>query len=123
MKSRILSALAVAAALTLGAAFSASATPVGRAVPPNDAVVQFFASHGIDTQYIGMPQDKVPADVWAKIVTLQADPQLASLVQTNLRESMFAFGNTVYEQVGNVYYEASRLHNGMAPDLQTGMIG
>ncbi len=123
MRTKLLGIVGVALVLLVGAVFSASAVPVGRDVPPNDAVVQFFVSHGIDAQYVGLRQDKVPADVWAKIVALDADPQLSALVQTNLRESLFAYGNTVYEQVGNVYYTASRLTSGMSPTFGWEMIG
>lgn len=123
MRTKLLGIIGAALVLFVGAVFSASAVPVGREVPPNDSILQFFASHGVDTQYVGLRQDKVPADVWTKIVALEKDPQLAEMVQLNLRQSIFAYGNTVYEQVGNVYYEAQRTSMGATPSLTTEEIG
>ena len=111
MRTRLLGIVGVAAVLLTGAVFSASAMPAGNAVAPSDAILQFFASHGIDTQYVGMSQDKVPADVWAKIVALQSDPDLVTLVQANLRDSFNFDGHLLYEQVGDVYYEAEASMN------------
>ncbi len=123
MKTRVLGSLAVAAAILLGAAFSASALPDGRLVPASDAVVQFFVAHGIDAQYVGAPQSKVPQDVWMKMVALESDPQLSALVDFNLRQSMFYAGNKVYEQIGDLYYTAQRVNTASSPMVSMEAIG
>jgi hypothetical protein len=97
-----------AMALMAGAAFTATAMPMGRQVPLDDSIIQFFAKNGVDPQYLTGPPVAVPADIWQKITTLAKDPSLAPLVLSDLRDDVAAFGPAIFLQIGDSDFQYAR---------------
>jgi hypothetical protein len=61
--------LCVTALLLFVAVLPISANPA-RAVAPGKAVVDFFASHGIDAKYVGAAKADVPEAVWSNTLAV-----------------------------------------------------
>ena len=116
MKSRFLATAVMVGALVLGAAFVASAAPVGREAPITQDLAAYFAGYGVDAQYLGVSTDTVPADQLAKIdavLNLQDDKvnglyphtQLTMLVMQALTAAVDKANDPVYVAIGGQVWE------------------
>jgi hypothetical protein len=112
MNRRMVATLTACVVLVLAFAPVVFAEPVGFRVHADHFVTQWFVKHGVEAQYVGQPRDKVPEEVWGRMVALENDPELLQLVQQNLCFHFSRAGVQLYEQIGDIYY-ASRFPMGL----------
>jgi hypothetical protein len=116
MKNRFFAIAAMVGVLVLGAAFVASAAPVGREAPITQDLASYFAGYGVDAQYLGVPTNTIPADQLAKIeavLNLQDDKTnglypyttLTRLVQEALSAAVDKVNDPVYVELGGKVWE------------------
>ncbi len=129
MKSRFFSVLALATVVSLGSALVATAAPVGKQAPVTKELSSYFASFGVDAQYLGVPLSQVPADQATKInnVLSKADDtvnlvfyhqQLVTLINAALNAAVTADYSPVYIQIGNQIWSMETGNNPPSAPVQ-----
>jgi hypothetical protein len=111
-RTALVTALAFLMATAAALAASAQALPSGRPVPLDQNVVQYFASNGVDPQYLGEAPSKIPADVLAKMTTLESDRAFSSLLLSDLRVDAAVMGDSLFVDLGPRVFQYSRGANG-----------
>jgi len=117
MKRNLGKFLVAAAVLLLVAGFSASAAPLGKAVPITPELSKFFQDEGVNPQYLGVPASGIPKDQLAKIMAIINTPDdttvttdthdvLNSLVADALGKAAVTNDSPYFIELGSTVWEA-----------------